>query len=200
MLPTGEEIPREALGPTLQARLNFWALARGPGGTAVQVKSPPSSSEPSPPLVCPRGDLETTPEPPSSLRAPASPSRVSQPPSSTPRALDRKLRSFEPSPSQILRLIPASQRVVSPSRVPPPTSSPVSPSSHLPRPVLARGRSRLQSYSLDPPQSPSKPLWHPPLQVFIWILIGIFVFLMVFFIFEFAFVTLIIRRLYLVTP
>ncbi|KAI6000009.1 hypothetical protein EDD15DRAFT_2362553 [Pisolithus albus] len=82
------QIPREALGPTLQARLDFWALARGPGGTAVQVKSPPSSSEPSPPLVCPRGDLETTPEPLSSSRAPASPSRVSLSPSSTSETLD----------------------------------------------------------------------------------------------------------------
>ncbi|KIK18735.1 hypothetical protein PISMIDRAFT_14119 [Pisolithus microcarpus 441] len=71
----GEEIPREALGHTLQARLDFWALACGPGGAAVQVKSPPSSSESSPPLVCPRGDLETTLEPLASSRAPTSPSR-----------------------------------------------------------------------------------------------------------------------------
>ncbi|KIK13742.1 hypothetical protein PISMIDRAFT_17786 [Pisolithus microcarpus 441] len=103
-----EEIPREALGHTLQARLDFWALARGPGGAAVQVKSPPSSSESSPPLVCPRGDLETTPERLSSSRALASPSRVSLSPSGTSQTLESKLRSFEPSPSRIPRLVAAS--------------------------------------------------------------------------------------------
>ncbi|KIK14379.1 hypothetical protein PISMIDRAFT_17323, partial [Pisolithus microcarpus 441] len=70
-----EEIPREVLGRTLQARLDFWALAHGPGSPAVQVKSPPSSSKSSPPLFCPRGDLETTPERLSSSRASTPPSR-----------------------------------------------------------------------------------------------------------------------------
>ncbi|KIK23770.1 hypothetical protein PISMIDRAFT_10729 [Pisolithus microcarpus 441] len=115
MFRLGEEIPREALGHTLQARLDFWALARGPGGAAVQVKSPPSSSKSSPPLVCPQGDLETTPEPLSSSRALASPSRVSLSPSGTSQTLKSKLRSFKPSPSQIPRLIAASRRFVSPS-------------------------------------------------------------------------------------
>ncbi|KIK15353.1 hypothetical protein PISMIDRAFT_16571 [Pisolithus microcarpus 441] len=50
-------------------------IACGPGGAAVQVKSPPLSSKSSPPLICPQGDLETTPEPLSSSRAPTSPSR-----------------------------------------------------------------------------------------------------------------------------
>ncbi|KIK11944.1 hypothetical protein PISMIDRAFT_19106 [Pisolithus microcarpus 441] len=140
-----EEIPREALGHTLQARLDFWALACGPGGAAVQVKSPPSSSKSSPPLVCPRGDLETTPEPLSSSRAPTSPSRVSLSPSSTSETLDRKLRSFEASPSQMPRFVTASQRLVSPSQ------APLSPSSRLPRPVWARGQPHLQSHSLIPP-------------------------------------------------
>ncbi|KIK11537.1 hypothetical protein PISMIDRAFT_492011 [Pisolithus microcarpus 441] len=45
VLPTGEEIPREALGRSLQARLDFWALARGPGGLAMQEQSSPSSSQ-----------------------------------------------------------------------------------------------------------------------------------------------------------
>ncbi|KAI6022468.1 hypothetical protein BKA83DRAFT_1206804 [Pisolithus microcarpus] len=45
VLPTGEEIPREALGRSLQARLDFWALARGPGGLAKQVQLSPSSSQ-----------------------------------------------------------------------------------------------------------------------------------------------------------
>ncbi|KAI6019043.1 hypothetical protein BKA83DRAFT_4312315 [Pisolithus microcarpus] len=41
----GEEIPREALGRSLQARLDFWALARGPGGLAKQVQLSPLSSQ-----------------------------------------------------------------------------------------------------------------------------------------------------------
>lgn len=45
MLPTGEEIPCEALRRSLQARLDFWALAQGPGCLAMQVQSPPSSSQ-----------------------------------------------------------------------------------------------------------------------------------------------------------
>ncbi|KAI5990510.1 hypothetical protein EDD15DRAFT_2369970 [Pisolithus albus] len=36
-----EEMPREALGHSLQARLDFWALTRGPGGLATQVQVSP---------------------------------------------------------------------------------------------------------------------------------------------------------------
>ncbi|KIK17258.1 hypothetical protein PISMIDRAFT_232203 [Pisolithus microcarpus 441] len=60
VLPTGEEIPREALGHTLQARLDFWAFARGPDRLAAQVPSPPSSSEPTRPLVLSRVNSETS--------------------------------------------------------------------------------------------------------------------------------------------
>ncbi|KIK10960.1 hypothetical protein PISMIDRAFT_19921 [Pisolithus microcarpus 441] len=38
-----DEIPHEALGRTLQARLDYWALARDPGSLAFQVKSLPLS-------------------------------------------------------------------------------------------------------------------------------------------------------------
>ncbi|KAI5993975.1 hypothetical protein EDD15DRAFT_2367084 [Pisolithus albus] len=74
-----EEIPREVLGRSLQARLDFWALARGPGGLATQVqKSPSSSQTPTPSRARPE-DLEG--------QLPGS--RATKPPSSQPPATSR---------------------------------------------------------------------------------------------------------------
>ncbi|KAI6018438.1 hypothetical protein BKA83DRAFT_4312486, partial [Pisolithus microcarpus] len=185
MLPTGEEIPREALGRTLQARLDFWALARGPGGFAHQVSPPPVSSKSIQPLSSPRVNPKTTPKHPSSLRASQppsrasqSPSRVSHPPSSTSVTLDRRLRALEVSPSRIPRLVRASQRSPSPSPVP---LSRAPPPSQIPRPVEPRGRShlrpslcsrstQLRGQSLAPPHSPSMSLWLPLVQALMQVL------------------------------
>ncbi|KIK16640.1 hypothetical protein PISMIDRAFT_15657 [Pisolithus microcarpus 441] len=90
-----DEIPREALGRTLQARLDFWALAQGPDRLAEQVPPPPSSFGPTQPLTCSRVNPKTSQERLSSSRVPMSPLRS---------------RSFKPSPSRIPRLITASQR------------------------------------------------------------------------------------------
>ncbi|KAI5984509.1 hypothetical protein EDD15DRAFT_2308196, partial [Pisolithus albus] len=79
MLPTGEEIPREALGHRLQAQLDFWALAQGPGGLATQVQASPSSSQ--------------TPTPsrarPEVIEGQLPGSRATKPPSSQPLAPSR---------------------------------------------------------------------------------------------------------------
>ncbi|KAI5987074.1 hypothetical protein EDD15DRAFT_2295889, partial [Pisolithus albus] len=79
VLPTGEEIPREALGRSLQARLDFWALARGPGGLATQVqKSPSSSQTPTPSRALPEV-----------LEGQLPGSKATKPPSSQPLAPSR---------------------------------------------------------------------------------------------------------------
>ncbi|KAI6143713.1 hypothetical protein BKA82DRAFT_4359562 [Pisolithus tinctorius] len=65
VLPTGQEIPREALGRTLRERLDFWALARGHGGSSSQVPSPASPQ--SPPGLSPPRRVHTSP--PNSARS-----------------------------------------------------------------------------------------------------------------------------------
>ncbi|KAI6033559.1 hypothetical protein BKA83DRAFT_4178175 [Pisolithus microcarpus] len=157
VLPTGDEIPREALGRTLQAQLDSWAVTRGPDRLAEQVPFSPSSSESTQPLIRSRVNPETILERLWSLRAPTSPSRASQSPSSTSQTLDRKLRSFELSPSRIPRLITASRRFVPPSRAPP------VPFYHISRPVQSRAQSRLRPplCSLGSTQ-PSRPSRYPP--------------------------------------
>ncbi|KAI6020311.1 hypothetical protein BKA83DRAFT_4299786 [Pisolithus microcarpus] len=185
VLPTGEEIPREALGRTLQARLDFWALARGPGSFVDKVSPPPSSLKAVLPLSSPRVNPETTPKHLASSRAAQSPSKASQPPSkvsqapsSTSETLDRKPRALEVSPSHIPRLVRASRRSPSPSPVP---LGRAPPPSRIPRPVKPRGRSRLRpslcsrstqlrGQSLAPPHSPSMSLWLPLVQALMQVL------------------------------
>ncbi|KAI5988327.1 hypothetical protein EDD15DRAFT_2288998, partial [Pisolithus albus] len=79
VLPTGEEIPREALGRSLQARLDFWALARGPGGLAKQEQPSPSSSQ------TPTASRAR----PEAIEGQLSASKVTKPPSSQPLAPSR---------------------------------------------------------------------------------------------------------------
>ncbi|KAI5986373.1 hypothetical protein EDD15DRAFT_2298644 [Pisolithus albus] len=109
MLPTGEEIPREALGRSLQARLDFWALARGPGGLATQVQASPSSSQtPTPSRAHPKvleGQLSASKatKPPSSQ--PLAPSR-DQPETIKGRIMRVKVTHPPPSTSEHLELNP----------------------------------------------------------------------------------------------
>ncbi|KAI6034684.1 hypothetical protein BKA83DRAFT_4193224 [Pisolithus microcarpus] len=109
VLPTGEEIPREALGRSLQARLDFWALARGPGGLAKQVQLSPSSSQN--PIPSRAG--------PEAIEGQLPGSRVTRPPLSKPlapfrdqsetlegRILSVKVAQPPPSTSETLELDP----------------------------------------------------------------------------------------------
>ncbi|KAI6013383.1 hypothetical protein PISMIDRAFT_677105 [Pisolithus microcarpus 441] len=109
VLPTGEEIPREALGRSLQARLDFWALAQGPGGLAKQVQLSPSSSQnPIPSRAGPEaiegqlpGSRATRPP----LTQPLAPSRA-QPETHEGRISSLKVTQPPLSTSEILELNP----------------------------------------------------------------------------------------------
>ncbi|KAI5987821.1 hypothetical protein EDD15DRAFT_2371868 [Pisolithus albus] len=106
-LQEGEEIPHEALGRSLQAHLDFWALARGPGGLATQVQASPSRSQtPTPSRAHPKvieGQLPTSKatKPPSSH--PLAPSR-DQPVTREGRIMSVKVTHPPPHTSETLEL------------------------------------------------------------------------------------------------
>ncbi|KAI6045220.1 hypothetical protein EDC04DRAFT_126787 [Pisolithus marmoratus] len=129
VLPTGEEIPREALGRTLQAHLDFWALARAHRVSDMQIPAPPSSSLSLHAPASVRDHPEMAEKELSSLK-------VTEPPSSPTHALVPEPRAPMMRPSQIPGLVSAHSR-----------ASPWDDGTHLHPPLPSPGSPQLRSGS-----------------------------------------------------